>query len=323
MKPGDHILVTGGAGFIGSHLVERLLSEGLRVTIIDDFSTGSLANLQPAHNTGSLEVITAKVSEVPDLAGLAARSQFIFHLAAAVGVELVVNSPIRTIQTNLKESEVILEAASHARTPLLLASTSEVYGKSAKDSFAETDDLLIGPPTLGRWSYACSKLMDEFLGLAYHKERGVPVIITRLFNTVGPRQTGRYGMVLPRFVEAALAQQPLEVYGDGLQSRCFCLVDDTVEAMMRLAREPRAVGEVVNVGTDEQVTIIDLARKVIQQCGSTSQVKLRPYAEAYNAEFQDMARRRPSLQKLETLVGFRPRTALEEVISRTIASCRG
>ncbi len=318
MNPGDRILVTGGAGFVGSHLVERLIREGFYVTVIDDLSTGSLANLENVRNHPQIKIITAKVSDVPDLAELAGHCQFIFHLAAAVGVELVVNSPIRTIQTNLKESEVILEAASHARTPLLLASTSEVYGKSTKESFAETDDLLIGPPTLGRWSYACSKLMDEFLALAYHKERGVPVIITRLFNTVGPRQTGRYGMVLPRFIQAAQAQQPLEVYGDGTQSRCFCLVDDTIEAMLRLAREPKAIGEVVNVGTDEQVTILELAHKVIQQANSTSPIKLRPYVEAYNAEFQDMARRRPSLNKLETLIAFRPRTTLEEVIRRTI-----
>ncbi|KAB2660011.1 MAG: NAD-dependent epimerase/dehydratase family protein, partial [Verrucomicrobia bacterium] len=257
------ILVTGGAGFIGSHLVRRLLAQGQSVTIIDDLSTGRLANLADIESHPELRIIVSRVSEYKELKEIVAQSQRIYHLAAAVGVEMVINSPIRTIQNNLLETEIILEAACANQTPVLLASTSEVYGKSLKESFAETDDLLIGPPTLGRWSYACSKLMDEFLGLAYHKERGVPVIIARLFNTVGPRQTGRYGMVLPRFIEAAQTGRALEVYGDGLQTRCFCDVADTVEALLRLTETPASVGQIINVGSTEEVSILELAKRVL------------------------------------------------------------
>src|SRR5437667_845925 len=224
MASPEHILVTGGAGFIGSHLVERLLVDGKSVTVIDDFSTGSLDNLRAVMANPHLRVIQSKVSECRELSAVVARSESIYHLAAAVGVELVVKSPIPTIQTNLRETEAVLEAASKYGVPILLTSTSEVYGKSLKEAFSETDDLLIGPPHLGRWSYACSKLMDEFRAMAYARERKLPVIITRLFNTVGPRQTGRYGMVLPRFIAAARSGQSLKVYGDGRQTRCFCYV---------------------------------------------------------------------------------------------------
>ena len=228
------ILITGGAGFIGSHLTERLLAEGQRVIVVDDFSTGSAANLKGVQANPRLRVVKSKVSQCAELPALMAEADYVFHLAAAVGVELVVQSPIRTIETNLHESEVILAAAAVRGVPVMFASTSEVYGKSAQPAFREDDDLLIGPPTLGRWSYACSKLMDEFLALAYLRERGLPVTIVRLFNTVGPRQTGQYGMVLPRFVAAAKAGQPIRVYGDGAQTRCFCHVMDTVEALLRL-----------------------------------------------------------------------------------------
>ncbi len=240
MTSSGHVLVTGGSGFIGSHLVERLLAEGKTVTVIDDCSTGSLENLRPVISQPRLRVIESKVSQCGELADLASQCQSIYHLAAAVGVDLVVNSPIRTIQTNLRETEAVLEAASKKGVRVLLASTSEVYGKSQKIAFSEEDDLLIGPPHLGRWSYACSKLMDEFLALAYARERKLPVIIARLFNTVGPRQTGRYGMVLPRFIAAAKSGRPLNVYGDGRQSRCFCFVSDTVEALVRLQNCPAA-----------------------------------------------------------------------------------
>src|SRR5688572_13767295 len=239
------ILVTGGAGFIGSHLVERLLREGHAVTVIDDCSTGSLQNLEAVRDNPQLTVIQSSVSDCADLPVLCAQASFVFHLAAAVGVELVVRSPVRTIETNLNETEVILLSASTSGTPVLLASTSEVYGKSSKEFFSEQDDLLIGPPHLGRWSYACSKLMDEFLALAYHQERKLPVVIARLFNTVGPRQTGRYGMVLPRFVQAALRGEPILVFGDGKQTRCFCHVQDTVEALLRLQNTDAATGQVV------------------------------------------------------------------------------
>ncbi len=238
MSSDEHVLVTGGAGFIGSHLVERLLAEGCSVTVIDDCSTGSLENLRRVISNPRLKMIQSKVSDCSLLNQVVARSGFIYHLAAAVGVELVVHSPIRTIETNLHETEVILQAAGEHAVPLLLASTSEVYGKSQKPAFSEEDDLIIGPPHLGRWSYACSKLMDEFLALAYANEKGLPVIIARLFNTVGPRQTGRYGMVLPRFIAAAKAGSPLKVHGDGKQTRCFCYVRDTVEAFIRLQKCP-------------------------------------------------------------------------------------
>jgi UDP-glucose 4-epimerase len=248
---------------------------------------------------------------------LVAEADQVFHLAAAVGVELVVRSPIRVIETNLHETEVLLEAAAATRRPVLLASTSEVYGKSAKPVFSEEDDLLIGPPTHARWSYACSKLMDEFLALAFAKERGLPVVIVRLFNTVGPRQTGRYGMVLPRFIAAAQQGGPLRVYGDGAQSRCFCHVQDTVEALVRLTRCPAAAGNIFNIGSTEETTIAALAQTVINVLGSKSTVQFVPYNEAYEPGFEDMRRRKPSVEKLEKFTGFKPTTTLREIIERT------
>ena len=309
-----HTLITGGAGFIGSHLAERLLGQGERVVVIDDFSTGSRDNLASVADDPNLTVIEGTVTGCELLGSLVAESGYVFHLAAAVGVDLVVQSPIRTIETNLKATEAILEAAAPNRTPLLLPSSSEVYGKSSREGFAETDDLLIGPPTLGRWSYACSKLMDEFLALAFHAERQLPVTVARIFNTVGPRQTGRYGMVLPRFVEAAQAAEPLRVFGDGQQSRCFCDVDDTVEALLRLAKCSSAPGGVFNIGSTEEVTIINLAKRVIELTGSTSEIELVPYDEAYDAGFEDMQRRKPVVDKLEQFTGFRPSTPLDDII---------
>lgn len=312
--PLRRILVTGGAGFVGSHLVERLLTEGHQVTVIDDCSTGAVENLAAHRNDSRLDLRVRKVSDCVELTDIVRRADFIFHLAAAVGVELVINSPIRTIQTNLRETEALLEAAGSSGTPVLLASTSEVYGKSSKPVFAETDDLLIGPPTLGRWSYACSKLMDEFLAMAYFNERGLPVIVARLFNTVGPRQTGRYGMVLPRFIESAKKNEPLRVYGDGSQSRCFCYVKDTVESLVRLAWHEAARGQVFNVGSTEEIQIVDLARLVIEVLESRSEIQFIPYAEAYSAGFEDMQRRKPEMVKLFAGVGFRPQTKLREII---------
>ncbi len=311
------ILVTGGAGFIGSHLVERLLADGHRVVVLDDCSTGSLENLQAVSSHERLRVIQAKVSECAELPGLVAGTESIYHLAAAVGVELVVRSPLTAMQTNLRETEAVLEAATAHRVPLLLASTSEVYGKSAKPAFAEDDDLLIGPPHLGRWSYACSKLMDEFLALARARERGLPVVIARLFNTVGPRQTGRYGMVLPRFIEAARAGRPLRVFGDGWQTRCFCDVADTVEALVRLQNCPAARGEIFNVGGTEEISIGNLAALVIATLASSSTIEFVPYEQAYAAGFADLPRRRPVVEKLARTVDFFPRTALREIIRRT------
>ncbi|HEY5910802.1 MAG TPA: NAD-dependent epimerase/dehydratase family protein [Verrucomicrobiae bacterium] len=317
MTRSPHVLVTGGAGFIGSHLAERLLAEGKGVVVMDDLSTGSLANLQSVIKHPKFRFVQARVSRCPGLADLVARAESVFHLAAAVGVELVVNSPIRVLDTNLQETEVLLEAAAAQSTPVLLTSTSEVYGKSQKPAFGEEDDLLIGPPHQARWSYACSKLMDEFLALAYAKERRLPVVIARLFNTVGPRQTGRYGMVLPRFIAAAAAGQPLRVFGDGQQTRCFCYVDDTVEALLRLQNSPAARDQVFNVGSTEEISIVALARRVIRLLKSKSEIEFVPYGEAYAPGFDDMRRRKPVVEKLERAVGFRPRHSLDEIIRLT------
>lgn len=313
-----HVIVTGGAGFIGSHLVERLLADGKTVVVIDDLSTGSVANLEAVRNHPQLRIIQTRVSECGELAALASRAESIYHLAAAVGVELVLNSPLQSIRTNLRETEVVLEVASEHKVPVLLASSSEVYGKSQKESFSEDDDLPIGPPTHLRWSYACSKLMDEFMALACARERGLPVVIARLFNTVGPRQTGRYGMVLPRFIEAAKAGEPLRVYGDGRQTRCFCDVRDTVEALVRLQNTLQARGLIFNVGSTEEISIADLARLVVQRTGSTSSVKFLPYSEAYPQGFEDMARRRPRLQRLAEITGFTSEVTLEQSIIRIV-----
>jgi UDP-glucose 4-epimerase len=315
-----NILVTGGAGFIGSHLVERLLSDGHSVTVIDDLSTGRLENLRAVRTHPRLEVIQSKVSECRALGALAANAGAIYHLAAAVGVELVMAHGLRSIETNLCETQTILDAASAKGTPFLLASTSEVYGKSRQAAFSEADDLLIGPPHLSRWSYACSKLMDEFLALAHSKEHRTPVVIARLFNTVGPRQTGQYGMVLPRFIQAAQRGQPLKVFGDGRQTRCFCYVGDTVEALVRLCRCAAARGEVFNVGSSEEISIRKLAETVIALLKSSSTIEYVPYEKAYMPGFQDMLRRKPVIEKLARFVGFQPGTPLNEIIARTAAS---
>jgi UDP-glucose 4-epimerase len=314
------VLVTGGAGFIGSHLTERLLAEGKNVVVIDDLSTGNRDNLSGVKAHPRLRFIESKASACAELPELAARSEAIYHLAAAVGVELVVSSPIRVLETNLRETEVLLEAAAARSVPVLVASTSEVYGKSQKPVFSEEDDLLIGPPHQARWSYACSKLMDEFLALAYAKERNLPVVITRLFNTVGPRQTGRYGMVLPRFIAAAKAGQPLRVFGDGLQTRCFCYVNDTVEALVRLQGCTRARGHVFNIGGSEEISMLDLAGLVLKLLGSNSQIELVPYGKAYAPGFEDMRRRKPLVDKLQAVTGFRPATPLRRIIELTAAA---
>jgi UDP-glucose 4-epimerase len=318
----EHVLVTGGAGFIGSHLVERLLAEGKSVVVIDDLSTGSLDNLKVASANPRLSFIQSKVSSYAELSKLVAKAESIYHLAAAVGVELVVNTPIRVLQTNLHETEVLLEAAAAHSVPLLLTSTSEVYGKSQKPAFSEEDDLLIGPPLQARWSYACSKLMDEFLALAYAKERSLPVVIARLFNTVGPRQTGRYGMVLPRFIAAARQGKPLKVYGDGNQTRCFCYVNDTVEALLRLQNSQAARGQVFNIGNTEEVSIRELAELVLRILDSKSQIDLIPYGKAYAPGFEDMRRRKPIIDKLAKVTGFKPKTSLREIIQQTSAAMK-
>ena len=313
------MLVTGGAGFIGSHLVERLLAQGHSVTVIDDLSTGRLANLRDVQSNPKLSVIQSRISDCKNLGGIVEKANAIFHLAAAVGVELVMTSGLKTIETNLRETQYILDAASASRTPILIASTSEVYGKSEKAAFSEEDDLLIGPPHLSRWSYACSKLMDEFLALAHAREHATPVVIARLFNTVGPRQTGQYGMVLPRFIQAARSGRPLQVFGDGRQTRCFCYVKDTVEALVRLHDCAGARGEIFNVGSSEEISITRLAETVIQLLRSPSSIEYIPYDKAYAPGFQDMLRRRPVVEKLKRYIGFQPATPLSEIIAVTAA----
>jgi len=315
-----HVLVTGGAGFIGSHLVERLVRDGKRVVVIDDLSTGSLENLRGLSGNPSVRFIHSRVSACHGLQSIVEGAESIYHLAAAVGVQLVVKSPIHVLEANLRETEVVLAAAATRGVPLLLTSTSEVYGKSRKPAFSEEDDLLIGPPHQSRWSYACSKLMDEFLALAYWRESKLPATIVRLFNTVGPRQTGRYGMVLPRLIAAAKANQPLQVYGDGRQTRCFCYVQDTVEALVRLQSCEAARGQVFNIGSTEEVTIKDLASRIIEVLGSSSKITYVPYAEAYAPGFEDMRRRKPAVEKLEAATGFRPQTSLRQIIEMTAPS---
>ena len=320
MREKPNVLVTGGAGFIGSHLVERLLADGKSVTVIDDCSTGRLENLASVRTDSRLNVIVAKISACHDLAKIAGDAEAIYHLAAAVGVELVMNSGLGTIETNLRETQAILDSAGARRTPVLLASTSEVYGKSQRPAFDECDDLLIGPPHLSRWAYACSKLMDEFLALAHAKEKKTPVVIARLFNTVGPRQTGQYGMVLPRFLQAARRGEPIKVYGSGRQTRCFCYVQDTVEALVRLQNCPSARGEVFNVGNSEEISILNLAELVVEILHSASPIEFLPYEKAYPPGFEDMLRRKPVLEKLARHTGFRAATTLREIVTKTAAA---
>lgn len=309
-------LITGGAGFVGSHLADHLIQTGNRVIVIDDLSTGQIANIEHLKGNPSFEYVIDTVMNRGLLAELVDRADQVFHLAAAVGVKLIIESPVRTIETNVRGTEVVLEMANKKKKPVLITSTSEVYGKSTKLPFAEDDDLVLGATTRGRWAYACSKALDEFLGIAYFNEKSLPVCIARLFNTVGPRQTGRYGMVLPRFVRQALSNSPLTVFGDGTQSRCFCDVSDVVEALVRLVRKEEAWGQVYNIGAEEPVSMMDLARLVRDQLGSRSEIVLVPYDEAYGRGFEDMSRRVPDISKIRNLIGFEPRTALPRIIER-------
>jgi UDP-glucose 4-epimerase len=309
------ILITGGAGFIGSHLAERLIKEGDYVTVIDDLSTGSMdniAHLKPCRTFAySIESVfnNSVVQELVDGADL------IFHLAAAVGVRFIVESPVRTIETNVHGTEVVLRAAAKKKKHVVIASTSEVYGKSTAFPFREDADLVMGATTVGRWSYACSKALDEFLGLAYWNEKKVPITVTRFFNTVGPRQTDRYGMVLPTFVKQALRGLPITIYGTGEQKRCFGHVSDVVEALFRISRSTKVYGEVINIGNDQEVSIAELAEKIKVMTSSNSEIVKIPYEEAYGPGFEDMFRRVPSLEKLSRLIGYRPHTPLETIIS--------
>jgi UDP-glucose 4-epimerase len=313
-------LITGGAGFLGSHLAEALLGRGDEVHVIDNLSTGSIENIEHLKANPRFHYTIDTVLNEPVLAELVDRVDVVFHLAAAVGVRLIVESPVNTIETNVHGTEMVLKLANKKRKKVLLTSTSEVYGKANAVPFREDGDLVMGPTSKGRWSYACSKAIDEFLGLAYHKEKRLPVVVARLFNTVGPRQTGRYGMVIPSFVKQALAGRPLTVYGDGTQTRCFTYVTDVVGQLVALAEEPRAVGEVWNVGNDhEEVTILDLARRVVARTASKSVIELVPYDRAYEEGFEDMLRRVPDLAKLRALTGYEPKVHLDEVLDRVIA----
>ncbi len=312
-------LITGGAGFIGSHLAESLLSRGDEVFILDDLSTGSVENIRHLKGNERFHYVFDSLQNKHLLAELTDESDIVFHLAAAVGVRLIVDSPVRTIETNVYGTQLVLEAASKKKKLVFTASTSEVYGKNNKVPFFEDADLVLGPTTKGRWSYAASKALDEFLALSYWKEKKQPVVIARLFNTVGPRQTGRYGMVLPSFVNQALDGKPITVFGSGQQSRCFCDVRDAVQAILRLVSSDAAVGEVVNIGSDREITIEGLAQMVKERTGSSSPITYVPYDQAYEPGFEDMPRRMPSLEKLERLTGFRPITTLPEIIDRVVS----
>jgi UDP-glucose 4-epimerase len=316
------VLITGGAGFIGSHLADRCLKEGWTVSVIDDLSTGSLDNIRHLKSRKGFSSTIGTVFDDSLVSDLVDSADYVFHLAAAVGVKLVVDSTLQAIQTNVHGTEAVLRAAARKKTPILIASTSEVYGKSTCLPFEETADLILGSTTIRRWSYACSKALDEFLGMAYWNEQSVPVTVARLFNTVGPRQTGRYGMVFPTLVRQALLGQPLTVFGTGKQLRCFGYVADVVEALVRIARSSSVAGEVINVGNDSEISIRDLAVLIQEATGSRSKLQFIPYSEAYGPGFEDMYRRVPSLRKLERLTGFRPDTPVAEIVERVAADMR-
>lgn len=316
------VLITGGAGFIGSHLSRALIGRGDRVLVLDDLSTGAMSNIEDLLDHEGFDYRIGSVTDVPLVAECVDRCDVTVHLAAAVGVRLIVEKPVHTIETNVRGTEVVLGAAAKKQKPVLVASTSEVYGKSTRIPFKETDDLTMGPTSHSRWAYACSKALDEWLALAYLREKKVPVVVCRFFNTVGPGQTGRYGMVLPNFVGQALRGDPITVYGDGQQSRCFGHVADTVEAVIRLMGTPEAVGEVFNIGNDQEVTIERLAEMVREATGSSSEIVHIPYEEAYAEGFEDMFRRVPSLEKLQSVIGFRPSIPLATVISDVVADLK-
>ena len=316
------VLITGGAGFIGSHLSEALLERGDEVFVLDNLSTGSITNILHLKDLPKFHYQIDSVENEPVLAELIDRCDVVVHFAAAVGVKLIVEQPVHTIETNVHGTEVVLKLANKKKKLVLIASTSEVYGKSANVPFTEDADLVLGPTSKHRWAYACSKMIDEFLALAYWKERKLPVIIVRFFNTVGPRQAGQYGMVIPNFVRQALAGQPITVFGDGTQSRSFTYVGDVVRAVVALINEPRAVGQVFNIGNGSEITINDLAAKVKTLAGSQSEIVRIPYDQAYESGFEDMPRRVPDIRKINALIGYKPTVELDEILHKVIASFR-
>jgi UDP-glucose 4-epimerase len=320
MNAVERYLITGGAGFIGSHMAEMLLAAGKQVTVLDDLSTGRFENIAPFVGRPGFRFAIASIANTAVLDRLASECDVIVHLAAAVGVQLIIQRPVHTIETNIMGTEAVLTAAARYRVKVLIASTSEVYGKGSRVPFHEDDDVVLGASSRNRWSYAASKMVDEFLALAYHHEKGLPVVIARLFNTVGPRQTGRYGMVIPRFVAQALAGEAITVYGDGQQSRCFCDVADATQALGALIEHQAAVGRVFNVGSTEEVTIAELAARVKQVTGSQSPIRFIPYDQAYTPGFEDMRRRVPDTGRIRALCGWRAQTTLDHILARVAAS---
>jgi UDP-glucose 4-epimerase len=315
-------LLTGGAGFVGSHLADTWLGRGHRALVLDDLSTGSADNIAHLQGRPGFECVIDSVMNEALTAELVDAVDVVFHLAAAVGVRRIIDAPVQTIETNVRGTEHVLAAANRKKTPVVVFSTSEVYGKNAAVPFREDADLVMGSTVKHRWAYACSKAIDEFLALAYWRERQLPVIIARLFNTVGPRQTGQYGMVIPNFVRQALAGEPITVHGDGTQTRSFTDVSDVVDALIRLVDEPRAIGEVFNIGNPEEISMRALAERVRVVTGSTSEIVLVPYAEAYGPGFEDMPRRVPDIGKIQEYVGFRPTIALDEILARVVDHMR-
>lgn len=322
MKRPHRALITGGAGFIGSHLSEQLLKRAWDVTIIDDLSTGNFRNIGHLTKNPRFHIAIDTIDNETVMDRLVSECDIVFHLAAAVGVQLIVKDAVRTIETNITGSDMVLKVANRYRKKVLIASTSEVYGKTTKTPFREDDDMVLGPTSKSRWAYACSKAIDEFLALAYHRKYNLPVVVVRFFNTVGPRQTGAYGMVVPRFVRAALLNEDITIYGDGKQSRCFGNVEDVVRGVIALAQEPRAVGQVFNLGATQEISIEGLARRIIQLTGSRSKLAYIPYDKAYESGFEDMRRRVPDISKAGRLVGYKPRVTLDETIRRVTKSIR-
>jgi UDP-glucose 4-epimerase len=313
-----HYLITGGAGFVGSHLADALLARGHRVTILDDLSTGSMRNIAHLRGHENFRYVIDTMLNAPLLAELVDEADAIFHLAAAVGVKLIVESPVRTIETNVRCTELLLSVAAKKRKKVLITSTSEVYGKNQEVPFHEESDLVMGATTRGRWSYACSKAIDEFLCIAYWREKRLPTVVVRLFNTVGPRQTGQYGMVIPRFVSQALQGEPITVYGDGGSSRCFMHVHDAVRALVDLMETEAAVGEVFNIGNDEEISILELAARIRERVGSSSEITFVPYSVAYEENFEDMRRRVPCVRKIHETIGWSPEIGLDELLDSVI-----
>ncbi|MBZ5523441.1 MAG: GDP-mannose 4,6-dehydratase [Acidobacteriia bacterium] len=313
-----NVLITGGAGFIGSHLAERLVSQGKNVTVIDDLSTGAIDNIRGLKAAQNFSYFIDSLTNERLMAELVDSADVVYHLAAAVGVKLIVESPTRTMETNIRGTEIVLELAAKKKKRVLITSTSEVYGKRNNVPFRESDDLVMGPPDKGRWSYACSKLIDEFLAVAYWKEKKIPTVVARLFNVVGPRQTGRYGMVIPNLIRQALAGQPLTVFGNGAQTRCFTHVADAAGALIALAEHPEANGEVYNVGCTEEISVLDLARRIKALTGSESKIIFIPYDQAYEQGFEDMMRRVPDLTKVTRLINYSPTMGLDAILGDII-----